>query len=102
MGRTTLVYKKGHFKMIGFQDFVPQVKESGAIFKRAVMEELNEPLKRANEWIIAHELDVINIETVVLPNIHSPHEEGSTDTELVTIGKFSTNWYQIIRVWYRA
>lgn len=88
--------------MIGFYDFVPQLKERGGFFKLPVAEQLAEPLKRANEWIEAKSVNVVNIETVVLPNIYNPGEEGSGDTALMTSGDFATCWYQFVRVWYRA
>ena len=88
--------------MYGFYDFVPVVKEKAGFFKMPLMEQLAEPLERANAWIKEHKVNVVNIETVVLPNIHSPHEEGSTDPCLVTSGEFQTAWYQFVRVWYKS
>ena len=74
--------------MIGFQDFAP--------------EELRSALLRANRWTEEKRADAINNETVVLPNIHTPHEEGSEDTQLTTSADFSTSWHQFIRVWYKS
>ena len=35
----------------------------------------------------------------VLPNIHL--EDGSTDGALATSGEMSSQWFQVVRVWYR-
>ncbi|NJN77876.1 MAG: hypothetical protein HC803_05720 [Saprospiraceae bacterium] len=58
-------------------------------------------LERMNEWIRKNEqYEIINIETVVLPNMHSKSEGGSTDSEL-SFAEFRPVWYQFFRVWYR-
>lgn len=88
--------------MIKFQDFVPEIKDEGGFFKSATFEQLSEPLGRANEWIANNDVEVINVETVTLPNIFNPGEEGSTDTNLRSSGEFGTYWHQFIRVWYQA
>lgn len=88
--------------MIGFYDFAPRITDVGGFFKLPVAEQLAEPLKRASEWVDEHSVEVMNIETVLLPNIHSPGEEGSGDPILMTSGDFATAWYQIVRVWYRS
>ncbi len=82
-----------------FKDFVPEIKDGGGFFKSATVEQLSEPLDRVNSWVSQEKIDVINIETVALPNIHQ--EEGSSDTQLRASGDYSTYWYQFIRVWYK-
>jgi len=86
--------------MIEFKDFVPEMKDKGGLFRQPGMEELAEALEKANEWIAANNVDIVNVETVALPNIHNPGEEGSTDTRLYDTGNMTT-WHQFIRVWYR-
>ena len=44
----------------------------------------------------------MHIETVVLPNIWSRFEEGSTDGSLGISGDSPSFWHQIVRVWYRG
>jgi hypothetical protein len=46
-------------------------------------------------------IEVVNIETVVLPNIHDELEEGSMDTNLDTMSNSTSSWNQFVRVWYR-
>ena len=87
--------------MIAYKDFVPAETSAGGWFQMPTREQLLESLARANEWISVNNLDVINVETVVLPNIHAAGEEGSTDVQIRTSGEMSAYWYQFIRVWYR-
>ena len=87
--------------MIQFADFVPVELEKAGFFQRSIREQLSDCLQRANDWIAENHITVVTIETVVLPNIYHPGEEGSTDTELYTSGDMSSQWYQFIRVWYR-
>ena len=86
---------------IAIIDFVPE-KKKGGMFKKGSVEHFDEVLQKLNSWIAQDNPDVINIETVVLPNIHDSEEEGSQDTELWTGGESSSQWYQLIRVWYRS
>ena len=71
------------------------------MFKSGSIQNLDEVIQDANNWISENGVDVLNVETVVLPNIHDKEEEGSTDTELWTGGESSSQWYQLIRVWYK-
>ena len=86
--------------MIEFKDFAPEVRKESNLFSQPSFEEFSESLKRANEWVESDNVDVVNIETVVVPNIHRPNEEGTTDVDLQTYG--GSHWHQFIRVWYRA
>lgn len=73
------------------------------MFKSGKVENFDEVIGKMNQWV--HEnrnIEVVNIETVVLPNIHDSNEEGSQDTELWTGGESSSQWYQLLRVWYRT
>lgn len=83
------------------KDFVPE-KTKGGMFKSGKMQTFQEVLDLANNWISENpQFNVVNVETVLLPNIHEKDEDGSTDTELWTAGESSSNWYQIVRVWYK-
>ena len=84
-----------------FIDFVPE-KAKGTLFKSGKVQKLEEVLEEANHWISENPgIKLINVETLLLPNIHDREEEGSTDTELWTGGDTSSHWYQLIRVWYQ-
>ncbi len=86
---------------IAVKDFVPE-KQKGGVFKKGSMEQFEEVLSKMNKWIEEARPKIIRFETIVLPNIHEDHEEGSQDTELWTGGESSSHWYQIIRVWFHA
>ncbi|TNE49286.1 MAG: hypothetical protein EP343_12270 [Deltaproteobacteria bacterium] len=87
--------------MILFADFEPREVSSGGFFKVAEHESLGKVLQDVNDWIEKENIDVVNIETVVLPNIHNTGEEGTTDPSIRTSGEMSAYWYQFFRVWYR-
>ena len=72
--------------MIKCKDFVPEIIKKGGFFTVAKAQEFQACLDQANEWISNHQIDVINIETIDLPNIHIELEEGSMDTNLETLG----------------
>ena len=82
-----------------FKDFVPTRLSSAGVFRNAKYESLDQVLQRLNAWIAEEEPRLHNLETVVLPNIHTRNEEGSTDTELSDASTLST-WHQFFRVWY--
>ena len=87
--------------MIKCKDFVPEIIKKGGFFTVAKAQEFQACLDQANEWISNYQIEVINIETVVLPNIHDELEEGSMDTNLDTLGDTSSSWNQFIRIWFR-
>ena len=84
--------------MIGFEDFAPRMLKSG-FFSRE-FESFDAALAGANEWIETSGVDVVNIETVVLPEMWD--EEGTTDVDLKIVGERSSTWHQFIRVWYKG
>jgi hypothetical protein len=80
--------------MIKYRDFAPTSEELGLLGKPA-LSSLDSAVEQANQWITAFDVDVVNIETVVLPNMH---DESTTDQAEL---EHSTYWYQIVRVWHR-
>jgi hypothetical protein len=85
--------------MIGYRDFIPRVLVKERWFKKATYETFDDALAAANSWIAEESVKVVNIETVVLPNIRDLDERGSKDAELTAWDR-ETSWYQVIRVWY--
>ena len=86
---------------ISYRDFVPEMLNAGGFLRAAEYEPLERALRRANEWIERAGVEVLNVETVVLPNLDSPYEDGSEDPELHTSGDMASSWHQFIRIWYR-
>jgi hypothetical protein len=91
---------------MNFKDFVPHATEThrnflGIDIAEVTFESFPACVKAAQSWIAEKGIDVINVETVVLPNIYDPVQEGTIDTDLVSSKETRTHWYQFVRVWYR-
>jgi hypothetical protein len=90
------------------RDFVPQRFQGhskGLVEELFVLpdnqghyETLCAAIAAANEWIREHRVRVINVETVVLPNIWEEWELGTRDPAIRTFAK--PIWHQFVRVWY--
>jgi len=85
-------------QLIAYEDFIPQQISGPGFFSSAQYESFNEALKAANSFMVGREQKVLNVETVVLPNVWD--EEGTTDVSIDTSGKTYSTWHQFIRVWY--
>lgn len=84
--------------MIEYKDFAP-VTDRG--FFSSNFETLSSTLARANQWINDLGLDVINVETVVLPNVLD-ESHASHGALAAPIGATSIFCVQVVRIWYRA
>ncbi len=85
------------------RDFVPRMIREPSLFKCAgEYETFQDAVDAANAWIINSHIDLINLETVVLPNIWSRWEEGTGDGSLGTRVDSPSLWHQFLRCWYRA
>lgn len=87
--------------MIAFKDFAPQLLEKGGMFRAARFETLQEAVDAASHWCADSGIVPLNVETLLLPDIHDGNEEGSEDVHLRT-GSKGTEWHQVVRVWYLA
>lgn len=89
--------------MLQFKDFVPRQLSPPGFFKPEEHEAFDAAVKEANAWLQenAERVQLINLETIVLPNIHSPWEEGSTDASLGTSAESASRWHQVLRCWYQ-
>jgi len=79
-----------------YKDFFPEVLSNG--FFSTQHESLTATVARANQWVMAYKVRVINLETVLLPNIKSVEDAG--EVGIRTSGEVSSHWYQVVRVWY--
>lgn len=86
--------------MFDFKDFVPRQFSPPGFLKRAEYGSFDDAASAAARWADSKGVRIINVETVVLPNLHSPHEEGSTDAALATSGEMHSSWHQFVRVWF--
>jgi hypothetical protein len=83
---------------LAFQDFVPALLKPG--FFTNEYESLVQTVDRANQWIAEANVEVINVETVQIPNITK--NEDSIQNAARTSGDMSSFWFQVVRVWYYA
>lgn len=91
----------GRRAVLAFKDFVPvQQGTKPALFGLAqtpVFADLEDALVRANQWIAQAGVRVLNVETVVLPNLTETDQSATTTNR----HDFMDQWRQFIRVWYR-
>ena len=83
---------------IRYQDFLPKESSREGFFGGVDYASFDSCVDAMNHWLERNPVQVMRVETVMLPNIHNPNEEGSGDTELLTTQ--TTNWYQFVRLWY--
>lgn len=83
---------------LNYKDFFPVVLESG--FFSTEHEALPATVARANQWVAESGVRIINVETVVLPNIECV--EDASKVGIRTSGEISSHWYQVVRVWYES
>jgi hypothetical protein len=86
--------------MLRFKDFVPRQISPPAFLKPAEYDTIDAAAEDAAVWIETAGVKLVHVETVVLPNVHSEHEEGSHDASILTSGKMYSSWHQFVRVWY--
>jgi hypothetical protein len=84
-----------------YKDFVPPQTAPGTMFVLGRYASLDAAVAAANEWVTQQQVEVIHIETVLLPNPFAPSEEGTADSHLHTAGEGFSYWTQFVRVWYR-
>jgi hypothetical protein len=88
--------------MIAHRDFLPQQLAPAAFLKPAVFEPFAHTLEAANAWIRSEGIEVVNVETVVLPNLWISHRPDPTNPSMVLNPQFAEACNQFIRVWYRS
>jgi hypothetical protein len=84
--------------MIQFRDFVPQ-QVKGKWHEGKKYEDFEAAVAAAGQWLGEAKITPVQIETVALPNIGAPHEDGTTDAALGTTSGWAT-WHQFLRIWY--
>ncbi len=94
--------------MIKCKDFAPRITERGPFGGPAEYEPFSEVVSAVNQWIESRTIQVINVETVVLPDSLKSTSDGvygvtvSNGVYPVTISQGVTvNCFQCVRVWYR-
>jgi hypothetical protein len=94
--------------MIQCKDFAPRITERGPFGGAADYESFSEVVSEVNQWIESSTIQVINVETVVLPDSLKSTSDGdygltvSSGFHPVMISQGVTvNCFQCVRVWYR-
>lgn len=90
--------------MLAYRDFAPRS------LSRSMWEELtgaetyetfDVAVEAANAWIRSQRVKVVNVETVVFPNVFEKSEEGTSDARVTTMSGWAS-WHQFVRVWYET
>ncbi|WP_414574141.1 hypothetical protein [Nostoc sp. CCY 9925] len=94
--------------MIQCKDFAPRITEGGPFGGASDYESFSEVVSEVNQWIENTTIQVINVETVVLPDSLKSTSDGvygvtvSNGVYPVMISQGVTvNCFQCVRVWYR-
>ncbi len=87
-------------KTVQYKDFLPAETERGGLFGGVDFSGFDTCVAALNQWLADNSVELVRVETVILPNIHNTEEEGSGDTELHASAH--TVWYQFLRLWYYA
>ncbi|MBE9214096.1 hypothetical protein IQ247_15715 [Plectonema cf. radiosum LEGE 06105] len=93
--------------MIQCKDFAPRITKRGPFGGASEYESFSEVVSAANQWIESTAIQVINVETVVLPD----HIDGTSDGvygvtvsngvyQLIISQGVRINCFQCVRVWY--
>ncbi len=87
--------------MLKYKNFVPrQIKDYG-FFSDGDFANFDDAVAAADQWIRSNEVEIVQIETVVLPNMYNSGEKGPNDTYLRVPDQYTNHWHQFLRVWYR-
>ncbi|MBW4629754.1 MAG: hypothetical protein KME49_30650 [Brasilonema octagenarum HA4186-MV1] len=94
--------------MIQYKDFAPRITKRGPFGGPSEYELFSEVVSEVNQWIASTTIQVINVETVVLPDSLKSTSDGVYG---VTVGNgvypvmisqgVTVNCFQCVRVWYR-
>ncbi len=90
---------------IRFRDFAPDWKQKVLGLAIGGRQTMDTVLEATNAWIAREQVDVLSIETLILPQ--SAAEQSSTsahDDVRYNIGMFelTAQRVQVVRVWYRS
>jgi hypothetical protein len=90
--------------MLAFRDFAPRNQAPPSWRQGAgAWESLEAALAAANTWIESEHVEVVNVETVVLPcHVDTPAFQGTTEPAAVVNGQHWWICKQFVRVWYRV
>jgi hypothetical protein len=86
--------------MVDYRDFIPRQTDGPGLFSAATYESFDAALLAANAFIDDNPVKVLNVETVVLPNLWEAYEAGTTVPSITTVRDRSATRHQFIRIWH--
>jgi hypothetical protein len=94
--------------LIQYKDFAPRINERGPFGGASDYEPFSEVVSAANQWIESRTIQVINVETVVLPDriegtsddVYGVKTSNAFHPVMISQG-LTINYFQCVRVWYR-
>jgi hypothetical protein len=88
--------------VIRYKDFAPKVIRRRPLKGVIEIESFSEVVSAANQWIENRLVQVMNVETVVLPLDHTESDNTNSGMHRVTQALSSPiKSYQFVRVWYK-
>lgn len=95
-------------QMIKYKDFAPRITERGPFGGPAEYESFSEVVSEVNQWIENTTTQVINVETVVLPDrvkgsgdgVYGVTTSNAFYPVMISQG-LAINYFQCVRIWYR-
>lgn len=85
---------------LAFRDFRPRLLDAGGIVTPPTFEPFEAVLAEANAWLEKTGVTVLNVETLLLPNLTLLTEKTTSQTSALTAVEGTTYWHQVLRVWY--
>ncbi len=87
--------------MFAYKDFNPAVVTKGGSWRSHKVGPLDDVVVEARQWATEKAIEVISIETILLPlTARDPRESYGDSALSVELG--TAQWTQIIRLWYRS
>lgn len=83
-----------------YLDFVPRQVKAPGLITEGLYENFDAAVKAANGWLAENHVQLLQLETVVMPNLWNDWEEGTKDASISTSGDAPSRWHQFLRVWY--
>ena len=94
--------------MIKYKDFAPRITERGPLGGPSEYESFSEVMSAVNQWIESTTIQVINVETVVLPDRIKGMGDGDYGVKtsdafypVIISQGLPIKYFQCVRVWYR-
>jgi hypothetical protein len=91
--------------VIAYRDFAPKELSATTWREDPTFESFDQVIAAAKEWIAKEQVELVNIETVVLPLYsHAGKPVSGTNESYVPVGTGSywIGCVQFVRVWYRS